>query len=456
MARPRVSLCLLPFAPLFVFAVSVSSVFSQNVQPMAKNKAGDKEIERAVEKLFLRETDYEAEAQVEAAGSRATPYLVKALRDVKRVTKRFGKADEFVTPRSPLDRIADLVSRDHLPEIVEPLVELLQHDDEEVRKDASLALGVLSSEKCVAPVIKALSDSDEYVVSSALIGIKRALENDRFDADFMAKIFPVLHDMARKKDVSGDKAVPALMLAIERKRAVDCLVAADVLAPDNRQAHYVLRALNKAEAKVAHDRLLPFLRDVKPLAVKWPLNDAYAEALKAYGRNPDENAAQHLRSEIENADERIQAAAAEGLAGLLGVSDALRFVYRKQEELGFDGMSSPQQHYMAVYLCNAEVNNGGFSVYFVNSSAESWREALAGYRAIGAVERERLLQKAIDLFGPKGPALTKRGRDKQRATWLEEHDKTLDALSSEYYECKENVKALLARYAAAHHRHFHD
>jgi len=374
------------------------------------------------------------------------------------VTALFADIDDFAQVKSPLDRIQNLISRDHLPEVVDPLVALLGHDDVAVREHAALALGVLAADKCAAPILQALSDREEGVVEYAIIGIRRAVKRKEFDVAFVTKIFPALHDLIRKQDAERGNKVAQLMLEIDRKRAIASLVAADVLTVDNRRADEVLRALNDASITIGHDLLLPLLRDVKQRAAERPYDKAYAEALKAYGRNPDDRAEELLRAEIENANEEVQAGAAEALAALKGVNDALRYVFAKQKEADgdFDGLSVPQQHYMAVYLCNAEVNNGGFSVYFVNSSAESWPEALAGYRAIGAVERERLLRKAIDLFGPKGPALDKGQRDDQRAIWPPEHRQKLDALDTEYYKCKENVKALLARYAAAHHSHFHD
>lgn len=438
------------FAPL-------DRVASHGAEPMAAKRVADKEIERIVESLFQRTAlDYDDEKSLAAAGSRATPYFVRALKDTKRVTARFGKVGDFTTPRSPLDRIVNLLSRDHLPDVVEPLVKLAELDDEDARKCAGLALGVLASETCIPPVLKLLGDRDEYVAGHTMIGIKRALQNERFDAEFMSRVFSALHDIVRKREASGDKNIPFLMLKIDRNRAVKSLVAADVLSIENRQSHYVLRALNDAQVKIDHKLLLPYLQNVKPLATKYPQNSAYAAALIAYGRNPDASADALLRAEIDHADDRVQAGAAEGFSALFGVTDALRFVYARQEELGFAGLSTPQQHYMAVFLCDAEVKNGGFSQYFVNSSAETWNEALAGYRAIGAVGRERLLQKALDLFGPKGPALDKRDRDEQRVSWSDEHYQTLDDLSSEYYKSKENVQALMARYAAAHHKHFHD
>lgn len=425
---------------------------------MPSKKITDAEIERIVESFFRRETDFGAYEQLVPAGKRATPYLVKALKDTKRVTARFADVDDFALVKSPLDHICKLVSRDHLPEIVEPLAALLQHDDEEVRKEAALALGVLGSEKCTVPIVQVLRSRNEDVVGYALIGISRAVSREKFDAAFMSEVFPALHDLIRTKDSRRGNKTAKLMLSIDFDRAAASLTAADVLVADNPLADEVLKALYDENVTVPHERLLPFLRDVKPRATARPFNTAYAQALKAYGRNPDDKTESLLRAEIENEDKDIQVGAAEALAALRGVTNALNFVFEKQREAGgdFDKLFVPQQHYLAVANCNAEINNGDFSAYFVNSTAETWPEALAGFRAIGAVQRERLLRKAIDLFGPKGPALDKGGRDEQRAAWPPEHNKTLNALDTEYYKCKENVKALLARYAAAHHQHFHD
>jgi hypothetical protein len=50
--------------------------------------------------------------------------------------------------------------------------------------------------------------------------------------------------------------------------------------------------------------------------------------------------------------------------------------------VGFWRLTIPEQHYLAVTMLDAEVNNGGHGQYFLNSSGSEWREALAGLEVI--------------------------------------------------------------------------
>lgn len=64
----------------------------------------------------------------------------------------------------------------------------------------------------------------------------------------------------------------------------------------------------------------------------------------------------------------------------------------------FASLSRKVQYVYATALLEGEVESGGFNQYFYNSSSDYALEALAGYRAIGAAEHARQLQKAIEVF----------------------------------------------------------
>jgi len=129
-------------------------------------------------------------------------------------------------------------------------------------------------------------------------------------------------------------------------------------------------------------------------------------------------------------------------------------VFDALEDLGFDGLAPPQKHYHAVLVYNAEVNNGGHAQYFVNSSGDHWRDALAALKAIGAKERAQILQEAAALFGTKGPSDDQIARHRQLAGFSVRAEDSLDELDNRYYACEENIDALLAQYALDHKEHF--
>ena len=53
---------------------------------------------------------------------------------------------------------------------------------------------------------------------------------------------------------------------------------------------------------------------------------------------------------------------------LIGLSESERTAFGKQE---FAVQSLPQKVFSSIWAVESEVNNGGFSQYFVNSSAET-------------------------------------------------------------------------------------
>lgn len=97
---------------------------------------------------------------------------------------------------------------------------------------------------------------------------------------------------------------------------------------------------------------------------------------------------------MNSANERIQEAAAEALTILAGVSQARQFVFDAEKRHGFNNLTTAQQHYLAVLMYDAEVNNGGHSQYCFNPTGNHWKLALAGLRTIGAPSRAAILQDA--------------------------------------------------------------
>jgi len=86
-------------------------------------------------------------------------------------------------------------------------------------------------------------------------------------------------------------------------------------------------------------------------------------------------------------------------------------VDRSSDDPGLIGWSEPERTYFSVNLLEGEVYNGGFDQYFTNSSADSYRYAVAGLAEIGAVRSLGIVREAADLlFGKDGPPATKEGR----------------------------------------------
>jgi hypothetical protein len=97
-------------------------------------------------------------------------------------------------------------------------------------------------------------------------------------------------------------------------------------------------------------------------------------------------------------------------------------------------------------MCDAEINNGGLAQYFVNSSGDYWREALAGFEAMGFREKFGALKEAIALFGDNGPSSNRSVRQDQLSKLYRKSDAIFEALDSRYYDSSEVVEVLTARF----------
>ncbi|HIK95509.1 MAG TPA: DUF4375 domain-containing protein [Planctomycetes bacterium] len=157
---------------------------------------------------------------------------------------------------------------------------------------------------------------------------------------------------------------------------------------------------------------------------------------------------------MRSSNDRIQKAAAKALAIFSDVTNPHDVVFDVFHNRGFDALSPPQKVYVAVSIYDAEVNNGGHSQYFVNSSGDHWKQVGEGLRAIGAKGCEKVLDDATRLFGSKGPSENNDTRHRQLGGFSSQQDKSFDELDRRYHDSDENIQALLALYAIAHKEHF--
>lgn len=402
--------------------------------------------EQSREEYDSFEEDYE---RLEEIGELAVPALIKALDDPRTATVRFEERGYFPGGNSPFERITKLLDPFAPVEAVRPLEKFLQHEDSHFRKEAALALGNIGAPACVPPMLRALADTDQYVRTYAMMGINRAITADRGTPEFLDAVFSALTEL-----LSRDEDAAQLLLKIDPDRAVPILLSPEHFTTENKRLHDILRALNRGGHKVPHNLLLPLLATQKPLINAFPHYRIYNEALIAYAKNPDAATEAALRAELQSPNQSVQLAAAEALAILAGVGKANTFVFEAVARRGFDKLTTPQQHYYAVLMYDTEVNNGGHSQYFVNSSGEHWKEAIAGLKAIGAPSRAAILQEAGALFGPEGPAVDSNTRLRQLNAMTQQQEESLSALESRYDPNAENIEILLSLFATSHREHF--
>lgn len=412
------------------------------------NDISDSDIQAMVDRLFERDDRNGLNVRrLELIGRKAYPSLVRAFDD-PRIAQQF-QPEQWVgyEAKFPLERVVGLLKPLDEPLVIRTLAKYARHPDDWVRKYAALELGAIGSPECLDPVVTALQDEDEYVRSYAMMGIAKAVKERRASRDFQNGVFMALVKLIGRTDIIPSRDAPGLLLAIDTERALPILLSPPFLTAQNPGLYSILEALNNAKHRVPHDKLLPLLKELKPLIAEFPYNSAYAAALMAYALNPDPAAEETFREGLQSSQDRVQEAAGAALATLAGTGDPIQRVFDAERQRGFDALSEPQRLFFAALIYDGEVNNGGHSQYFVNSSGDQWRFALDGMKAIGASERAEILEQAVGLFEAKGPSDDGETRHEQLASSSKRKDEALARLDDRYYASKENVAALLAPYA---------
>lgn len=129
-------------------------------------------------------------------------------------------------------------------------------------------------------------------------------------------------------------------------------------------------------------------------------------------------------------------------------------VFTRMDGVGFDSLTEPEQNFASVRMLIDQVNNGGFDQYFFNSSGNYAADARHGLNVIGARHTEKLLRRAMTLFGPDGPSPDRDIRKAQLDQLVESaHDK-IAALEGSFYKDRDEIEKLLHLYVAANRSGF--
>ena len=115
----------------------------------------------------------------------------------------------------------------------------------------------------------------------------------------------------------------------------------------------------------------------------------------------------------------------------------------------FSTRSSPQKVFFAIWAVESEVNNGGFSQYFLNSSCETAGFVVEALETIGAPRTADICKRAIAAAFPTGlPS------DFETCDFSDETEDKLDALDREFFQYPHNLTELLFAYVSKHPEEF--
>lgn len=412
----------------------------------------EEEIKALVEGLLHRgQKDFEGIERLERVGAKVVPALLQALAD-----PRFhrGRLTKSVEERTPLQIVVCLLEPFRPAEAVPLIAPFVRHQDEEIRQTVGEALAEFGYTSCIDPVRTALNDDNDYVRDAVLGAICKAIKNGHCDAPFRAAMFdPVVPLLSRRDSTVGGRA-PHTLLALDRERAIPVLLSEQFFAVANGELHEILQALNQHNIPVDRERLLRLMEELRPRAVEYPYDYSFAECLVLLAQNKHPEADKWAREGLLSASKRVREEAGHALGVLHGIKDPHGYVNYRMGEVGYEGLTSPQQALFRVHMLAAEVRNGGFAQYFVNSSGDLAHETLRDVQTIGLSDSHRILNEAMQLFGSQGPSPNRKARGRQLAALSKEQDAVLKRLDSEFYKDQDHLDSTLWLYAIDHKPHF--
>lgn len=120
----------------------------------------------------------------------------------------------------------------------------------------------------------------------------------------------------------------------------------------------------------------------------------------------------------------------------------------------FAQQSLPQKVFSAIWQLEAEVNNGGFSQYFLNSSCETAPFVVEALETIAAPHTADICRRAIATAFASGLPASADAISEAAADFPDDVLDRLDLLDREFYKYPNNLTDLLFDYVLLHPEEF--
>jgi hypothetical protein len=125
---------------------------------------------------------------------------------------------------------------------------------------------------------------------------------------------------------------------------------------------------------------------------------------------------------------------------------AAQQAFDRMEKVGFDGLTEQEKTVASAWLFVGKVANGGFRGFFRSSAGDLAFYAPTALKKIGAVKLAEIAAKANEVFGAGGPPRDRKARQTAFRSLCKDAMKQLEALEPPFYECPDDVDALLDVY----------
>ena len=136
---------------------------------------------------------------------------------------------------------------------------------------------------------------------------------------------------------------------------------------------------------------------------------------------------------------------------LIALSESPKTKFGKED---FELQSIPRKVFSAIWAVESEVNNGGFSQYFLNSSAETAPFVEEALSAIGAPKTADICKRAIATAFPEGLPATTYETEQAATDFSDEIIEKLEPLDQEFFAYPHSLTDLLFAYVSKHPEEF--
>ena len=408
----------------------------------------DAQVEEAVEHfVFNISSSSEAKLEekiLESLGTKVQPAIIKILDDRAKYARLVKPTGTNLLPEAPFNRACLVLGNFPPAEAAEPAIRFLADPSVNIRRDAAGVLGGIGTPAVVKSLRQVMSDSDEYVRSRGLRSMQWAMQHGRWEKEAARELYADIAELVvagKNTDISAQ-----LLMDMNPSGATNLFLSDRVFNADAPALHDVLLALAEQRVNVARDRLLALISDLESPNRLNPNSRALAVALRLLGQKQTLEDEGFLKLRTDSPDDIVASGAVNGLIALANLEGCDQRAWDSLKAHGFSALNPQQQHFVAVLIFDGEVNNGGLSQYFFNSSGDYWQEALAGLKTMGSSERLAVLSEAVAKFGKDGPARDRERRQEQLAKLERKGDAVFNPLDDRYYKCKEVIYVLAKKF----------
>ena len=176
-------------------------------------------------------------------------------------------------------------------------------------------------------------------------------------------------------------------------------------------------------------------------------NEQFSQFQDAVSR--DGNVFENIKSFVENAAEEVGDEEAQKTNFVVDMCDAVCEKCKYGDDI--EKLSEHERVFYVTQILEQEVNNGGFSQFFFNSSGDFSNELVDAFTKIGALKTVEICKKALAVFNGNVP--TDRDEREELLDSLD-CDDVLSECDDEFYEYEDNLEELNYTYIIEHRSSF--